>query len=147
MIITPNQNTIDELEKVAEKCLTKCLQNKVKIQIPKDVFSNWENIMQSLLDQKKHLIFPDDDLYFLFGEDEKLLYVGKKKGVYNRLKEHLVKCSSSTSSKLEEFIEYVKSGNYVIYFATASVKPIGLNAFCEVYLQNKYNFDWVHRKG
>ena len=49
-------------------------------------------------------------IYFIFNEDEsKVLYVGKSQDIKKRLKEHLCKCSASTSSHIDDVIEYLKS--------------------------------------
>ena len=49
-------------------------------------------------------------IYFIFNEDgSKVLYLGKSQDLKKRLKEHLYKCPASTSSHIDDVIEYLKS--------------------------------------
>lgn len=48
-------------------------------------------------------------IYFLFSNKDELLYVGKSKNINDRLKKHLVRCNVSTSSKIQEVLDYLLS--------------------------------------
>ena len=48
-------------------------------------------------------------LYFILSSDgEKLLYVGKSKNLRARLRQHLVKCSESTYSHIQDVCKYLQ---------------------------------------
>lgn len=147
MTIKLSAKVTKHMEHFSEKCLEYCINNKVKLDIPANVHQDWEGIMGRCLDAKRHKIPKGSSLYMLFGSDGKPLYVGKSNNAYTRLRSHLVKNSSGTNSKFGEFVKYVDQGNPSIFFAVIAIKPKGINAFCEIYLQEKYSFSWVHRKG
>lgn len=67
------------------------------------------------------------NVYFIFN-DKKLLYVGKAKNLKNRLRQHLINCSSSTSSKIQSvhecLTELEKNGNpLLLSYCAISIKP------------------------
>ena len=65
------------------------IQTNDKIEIPPDVKSG---------------------IYFILNDTgDKILYVGKSKTLATRLKNHLIECSTSTSSHINEVIEYLSN--------------------------------------
>ena len=142
-----SQEVTKHIEHFAERCLNYCLKNKIRIDIPENVHEDWEGIMGKSLDAKRNKIPKGSSIYILFGSDGQMLYVGKSNNTYTRLRGHLVKKNNRTNSKFSEFIKYVDEGNRSIFFAAIAIKPKGLNAFCEIYLQENHSFSWVHRKG
>lgn len=51
-------------------------------------------------------------IYFILSSDKNhILYVGKSKNLKERLKEHLISCSASTSSHIESVYDYLLSHN------------------------------------
>lgn len=147
MTIKLSLRTTKRIEHFAEKCLEYCKNNKIRIDIPENIYDDWEENMEKLLILERHKIPKGSAIYALFGSNGQMLYVGKSNTVYSRLRSHLVKRSEQTGSKFDEFVEYVNQGNRTIFFSAIAIKPKGLNAFCEIYLQENYSFSWVHRKG
>ena len=78
---------------------------------------------------KEHLESISGNVYILLNEDKDILYVGKSKSIKKRIKEHLVKCSSSTSSQIQNVYDFLKeknlSGkdNIKIYIFVLNVEP------------------------
>ena len=147
MTIRLSPKATKHIEHFAEKCLEYCKNNKIRLDIPENVYADWEGIMGELLASERHKLPKGAAIYALFGSNGQMLYVGKSNNVYTRLRSHLVKRSGQTNSKFDEFLKYVKQGNRTIFFSAIAVKPKGINAFCEIYLQENYSFRWVHRKG
>ena len=46
-------------------------------------------------------------IYFIFSQDNELLYIGKDKNLKNRLSQHLISCSTSTSSHIKDVHKYL----------------------------------------
>ena len=69
-----------------------------------------------------------ENIYFIFGQDEELLDVGKasskNRDIRKRLKEHIVYCSNGTSSMLELLKNYICDEQHTtIYLATLRIEP------------------------
>lgn len=48
-------------------------------------------------------------IYFIFsGDGNRLLYIGKSKDLKNRLKQHLIACTLSTYSHIQDVLNYLK---------------------------------------
>ena len=85
------------------------------------------------------------NVYFIFN-DKKLLYVGKAKNLRNRLRQHLINCTSSTSSKIHFVQEYLEK-------LLSERKPLSLS-YCAISIEpEKYYgtvegmiIDYIHSK-
>ncbi len=71
-------------------------------------------------------------VYFIFDSTSSMcLYVGKSNDLKKRLKDHLVKPSTSTNSKYEDLKNYVLSGSTIVYFDYIKIDPVELYGAAE----------------
>lgn len=88
----------------------------------------WGNYAKKATESIWGKISLQDNIYFIFGQDEKLLDVGKasskNRDIRNRLKRHIISCSDGTSSKLQLVKDYICcKRNTTIYVATLRIEP------------------------
>lgn len=107
--------------------------NSHQIEFPEDIPEKindevWENYAKKATESIWEKISLQDNIYFIFGQDKKLLDVGKasskNRDIRNRLKQHIISCSVGTSSKLKLVKDYICSKHHTtIYVATLRIEP------------------------
>jgi len=88
----------------------------------------------------------DHNIYFILDSNgKKILYVGKSQKIRNRLTNHLVKCSSTTSSKIKNISEYMSKHGTSLKYYSIKVKPKKLYGAVEgmliAYIKNNEALD------
>lgn len=83
------------------------------------------------------------NIYGLFIDDQ-IEYIGKSHKINERLKQHCIKCSESTRSKLEQVTHYLHSG-VKVYVKTIEV-PTDLMSSIEEKLIELIEPSWNKRK-
>lgn len=81
------------------------------------------NIKQGNIKEDK-----ENNIYFICNETGKILYVGKSLNINYRIKQHLLSCSKSTGSKIENVSELLKKyeaekKELKIYYCSIKVEP------------------------
>lgn len=96
-----------ELEDIIEKVKT---MYKEEITYRSTDFKSLEDLDCRELDCINTTIRAKGNVYFIF-DDKKLLYVGKSLKIKQRLRQHLIKCSKKTYSKIQDIQEYLKANS------------------------------------
>ena len=105
-------------------------------------------------------VSPQNNVYFIFDQDFKCRYVGKKgtkENINSRLKLHLkanetLNNSNPTSSCIREVCSYINSSikNKTMYVITLCIEPSfmaeGVESYFIDYFREKGEADWVKRK-
>ena len=122
-----------------------------KIKFPKGIQKeNWVNQTENIIKNVIGKISLEDNIYFIFGENQELLDVGKasskNKDIRNRLRKHLIYCSKGTSSKLTNIKNYIVDEQHqMIYIATLRIEPEEYYQMAESFYITRYSPKWNSR--
>lgn len=103
-VISDENKESFELEDIIEKVKT---MHKEEITYRSPDFKALKDSDCRELDCIDTTIRAKGNVYFIF-DDKKLLYVGKSLDIKQRLRQHLIKCSKKTYSKIQDVQKYLK---------------------------------------